>query len=76
MSAWKATGMPILASALIYLIILRATGELHASSNALQFFLSLWIVQSTMTLGQAWYQRRPAPPSIGTAPPGDTPPHG
>jgi hypothetical protein len=46
MSAWKELGMPILASALIYLIILRVAGELHPSSNALHFFFYLWIVQS------------------------------
>ena len=67
MSAWKGSGMPILASALIYLIILRVTGELHPSSNALHFFLYLWIVQSAMTLGQAWRQRRAAR-STGAAP--------
>ena len=73
MSAWKTIPMPIFASALIYVIILRVTGELHPSSNALHFFFYLWIVQSAMTLGQAWRQRRAAR-SIGTAPPGGLPP--
>jgi len=75
MSTWKQIGMPILATATIYLIVLRVTGELHLSSNALQFFSILWIVQATMTLGQAWLRRRAAR-SISTAPPSDIPPLG
>jgi hypothetical protein len=75
MRVWKEIGMPILASALIYLLILRYTGELHLASNALRFFFSLWIVQSAMTLGQAWRQRRAAR-SLGTASPSATRPLG
>jgi hypothetical protein len=75
MSAWKEIGMPILASALIYLLILRYTGELRPSSNALHFFFYLWIAQSTMTLGQAWRRRRAAR-ATDTASPGDTSPLG
>ena len=75
MNAWKGIWMPILASALIYLLILRYTGELRSSSNALHFFFYLWLVQSAMTLGQAWRRRRTAR-SIGTAPPSDIPPLG
>lgn len=75
MSAWKEIAMPILASALIYLLVLRYTGELRPSSNALHFFFYLWIVQSTMTLGQAWRRRRAAR-AIAAAHPGDIPPRG
>jgi hypothetical protein len=72
MSTWKEIGMPLLASALFIVILLRVTGELHLSSKALEFFALYWVAQATMTIGSAWRKRRNAR-SIGTAPPSDSP---
>ncbi|MDB4914518.1 MAG: hypothetical protein JWM95_2162 [Gemmatimonadetes bacterium] len=75
MDSWKETGMPLLVGALLYLIVLRVTGELHRSSKALEFFAMLWVVQAIMALLQG-RRHPPKVPSVGTAPAGDIPPIG
>ena len=70
MKDWKETGMPLALSALLYLIVLRGTGELFLSSKALEFFLYLWVVQAMMALLQRRRQPRGVP-SGRTAPGGE-----
>lgn len=54
----KETGTFLVLSALIYSIVLGVTGELHASSRALAFFSTLWVVQAAATLWHAWRRSR------------------
>ena len=54
MAAETNTAKFLVISALIYLAVLGATGELHLSSRALVFFAMLWLVQATAELWQWW----------------------
>jgi hypothetical protein len=75
MKARSKTGKFLLLSALIYLAVLGITGELHLSSRAFAFFATLWLVQATASLWQAW--RHPqGVASVGTSDTDDIPPAG
>jgi hypothetical protein len=54
---WMQLGL----SALGYVAVLAATGELHPSSNALRFFCILWSVQMAGEVWQAWRRTRNTP---------------
>ena len=58
MIARQRTVMHLGVSAVIYVAVLAATGELHLSSNALRFFASLWSVQTAGELWQVWRRAR------------------
>jgi hypothetical protein len=63
MNAREETWQFLVLSALIYLVVLGVTGELHASSRALVFFSALWLVQAGTTLWHAWRRARRVTPA-------------
>jgi hypothetical protein len=68
-------GKFVVLSALVYLAVLGATGELHLSSRAFVFFAILWLAQATASLWRAW--RHPqGVASIGADATDDIPPAG
>ena len=60
MNYWQKTLRDLVVSALLLLVILRVTGELHLSSPALEFFAVLWVAQAVMALVQGWRRPREA----------------
>jgi hypothetical protein len=75
MNARQTTGKFLVLSALLYLVVLAVTGELHVSSRALAFFATLWLVQAVAALWQAWRHPKGVA-STGTSAVDDIPPAG